>query len=133
MNTLKAIELLCIEINKLYTDFTDYVFTTKESVIELEYKNLSITLNFKDNGNGTFRDLRFEFFGQLLSGWRKIGGILQVDEIALVKVFKEVYSARYKELEIEYNEEHQAELDDETAEFYENQHYDTIINNVLDK
>jgi len=133
MNTIKAIELLCKYIQEMFTDFTDYVFTTKEAVIELEYENLSITLNFKDNGNGTFRDLRFEFFGHLLSGWRKIGGILQVDEIALAKVFKEIYSARYKELEIKYNEEHQAELDDETAEFYENQHYDTIIDNILDK
>ena len=129
MNTIKAIELLCKHIQEMFTDFTDYVFTIKDAEIEIYYENFNITLFFKDNGNGSFRDLRFEYSGQLLNGWRKIGGILEVDEIMLVKVFTQIYLAHYKCLETKYKEEHWEEFQD----FYKEQQVNNKIDKILDK
>lgn len=129
MNTLKAVELLCKEINKIYPDYEEYVFSMAETVIELEHENMNITLSYKDNGNGTFRDLRFDYFGKLLTGWRKIGGIIEVDEILLTKVFKEIYLAHYKEMKRQYDEEHW----EEKEEFYKDQQTNLKIDKILGK
>lgn len=129
MNTIKAIELLCKHIQEMFTDFTDYVFTIKDAEIEIYYENFNITLFFKDNGDGSFRDLKFAYFGKLLNKWRKIGGIIEVDEILLMKVFKEVYLAHYKEMKRQYDEEHW----EETQEFYKEQQTNQKIDKILDK
>lgn len=129
MNTLKAVELLCKEINKIYADYPEYVFSMMDTVIELEYENLNITISYKDNGDGSFRDLKFEYSGKLLNGWRKIGGIIEVDEILLTKVFKEIYLAHYKEMKRQYDEEHW----EEKEEFYKDQKDNLKIDKILGK
>ena len=129
MNTLKAVELLCKEVIRIYADYVEYVFSMAETVIELEYDNLNITISYKDNGDGTFRELKFAYFGKLLNKWRKIGGIIEVDEILLMKVFKEVYLAHYKEMKRQYDEEHW----EETQEFYKEQQTNQKIDKILDK
>lgn len=129
MNTLKAVELLCKEINKIYPDYVEYVFSMDETVIELEHEDLNITLSFKDNGDGGFRELKFAYFGKLLNKWRKIGGIIEVDEILLTKVFKEIYLAHYKEMKRQYDEEHWEEKED----FYKDQKDNLKIDKILEK
>ncbi len=133
MTTLEALILLSSQIISVYESLDEFIPANADSELELNNGKYCIYLSYKDTGEGEISNLRIEFYGKLWHNWRKIGGIINVDEGLISNVFRSMLKEHYKVKLHEYNETNAAEIAEAEREYYEEMYYDNKMCLALGK